>query len=119
MVDERRHLRFSLPFTVVPAGDVVHLVAGEDLRFTLSGPAFGAWGAAFLRRWDGRSSVGALLKSLPSEHRPSAQQLITQLLGERVLVEATPTEAPEQVSGTVQVHGASPLAERVRQQLAA
>ena len=35
--------RLALPYTVVAERDVVHLVAGEDHRYTLSGAGLEAW----------------------------------------------------------------------------
>ena len=81
------HLRLSLPYTLVPDGDRVHLIAGEDVRTTLKGSGLSEWLPAL---FEGLStfSLGEALDHVPQGHREQARDLIERLLGERVLTEA-------------------------------
>lgn len=93
---------------------MVHLVAGEDLRFTLQAAALETWAPAFLRRLDGTTPTATILADLPRERRSAAERLIQQLSSERLLVEATPEQTPEPLRGAARVHGDGVLAERVQ-----
>jgi bacteriocin biosynthesis cyclodehydratase domain-containing protein len=86
----------ALPFTVLTCADTVRLVAGEDFRYTLSGPGLDQWLPDFLTRLDGRTPLDEALSRLPEALRGSAQQLVNRLYGERVLIDgaAADTHAP-------------------------
>lgn len=79
--------RLSLPYTVIPDGDRVHLVAGEDARTTLSGRALGEWLPELLGRLEGRT-LGEALTGLPPTVHERALGVLERLLGERILIEA-------------------------------
>lgn len=81
-----RYPRLALPFTVIPAADQIHLVAGEDVRYTLRIRPAAAL-ADLLRRCDGRRSLDSLLEEQSPELRDAARSLLERLLAERVLVE--------------------------------
>jgi bacteriocin biosynthesis cyclodehydratase domain-containing protein len=83
----------ALPFTIVPSPDQVRLLAGEDFRYTLNGPALDTWLPAWLRLIDGRRTVDELLALLPEERRPVARRLVERLYDERVLVEGPASAA--------------------------
>ena len=77
----------ALPFSVLPARDTVRLVAGEDVRFTLSAPGVETWLPALFAALDGRPLEEALGAVEPAR-RDEARRLIDRLRGERVLVDA-------------------------------
>jgi bacteriocin biosynthesis cyclodehydratase domain-containing protein len=79
--------QLSLPFTVIPQGDSLHLIAGEDVRYTLrlSHPAQVA--ASLLRACDGTRTAEQLLSTVPEEFRSAGGDLLTRLAGERILRE--------------------------------
>lgn len=77
----------ALPFSVLPAKDVVRLVAGEDVRYTLAAPGVETWLPALFAALDGRPVEEALAAVEPSR-REEARTLIDRLRGERVLVDA-------------------------------
>ncbi len=82
-----RRPRLAYPFTVLTEPDTVRLVAGEDYRYTLTGPCLEQWLPALLGRMTGGESLAALLGALPPERRDAAAQLVQHLYGERVLVD--------------------------------
>jgi len=114
VIAARRHLRLALPFAVLSDAGAVHLVAGEDFRYTLRGPDLVAWLPSFLRALDGSRTIDSLIEALPGAERRRASELVRQLLGERVLVEALPVQAPERVLGRALVHGDGSLASALR-----
>jgi bacteriocin biosynthesis cyclodehydratase domain-containing protein len=92
-MSNHRRPRLALPFTILPAPDVVRLVAGEDFRYTLTGPGLDGWLPGWLAELDGRSSLDEALARLPPAHRGPAQQLVERLYGERVLIDGTAADA--------------------------
>lgn len=91
----------ALPFSVLPARDVVRLVAGEDVRYTLSAPGLEGWLPALLAALDGRLLEDAL-QAVPAERREEARRLVERLRGERVIVEA-PARAAHRPAADVRV----------------
>src|SRR5262250_3103861 len=88
MPDPRpRRPRPALPFTVLTDADTVRLVAGEDVRYTLTGPGVDGWLPALLAGCDGRRPLDDLLARVEESLRPAARDLIDRLYGERVLVD--------------------------------
>jgi bacteriocin biosynthesis cyclodehydratase domain-containing protein len=77
----------TLPFTIVPSANQVRLIAGEDFRYTLDGPALETWLPAWLPLLDGGHTLDELLALLPEERRGGARQLVERLYGERVLID--------------------------------
>jgi bacteriocin biosynthesis cyclodehydratase domain-containing protein len=88
-----RRPRLALPFTVLTAPDTVRLVAGEDFRYTLSGPKLDTWLPAWLARLDGRTPLADLIQRLPDSHRAAARELADRLYGERVLIDGAAADA--------------------------
>jgi bacteriocin biosynthesis cyclodehydratase domain-containing protein len=82
-----RRPRLALPFTVLTERDTVRLVAGEDFRYTLTGPALDRWLPAWLADLDGTAPLEQALERLPEAHRAAARQLVDRLYGERVLID--------------------------------
>ncbi len=99
----------ALPFTVLTGPDQVRLVAGEEFRFTLSGPALETWLPLFLHQLDGRRSLDEALAGLSPTHQAAARQLLERLAGERLLVEGPLELAPRPASLTLLVEGAGAL----------
>jgi bacteriocin biosynthesis cyclodehydratase domain-containing protein len=88
-----RYPRLALPFTILTGRDTVRLVAGEDFRYTLSGPNLESWLPGWLAGLDGRTPLDAALAQLPEAHRDPARQLVDRLYGERVLIDGTAADA--------------------------
>lgn len=82
-----RRPRLAYPFTVLTAPDTVRLIAGEDFRYTLTGPGLDRWLPRLVTRLTGADTLEALLTELPEEHRQAARELVEGLYGERVLVD--------------------------------
>jgi bacteriocin biosynthesis cyclodehydratase domain-containing protein len=82
----------ALPFTVLGGTDQVRLVAGEEFRFTLGGPALESWLPAWLQNLDGRRTLDEALALLPAERRQAGRTILERLAGERLLVDG-PVEA--------------------------
>jgi bacteriocin biosynthesis cyclodehydratase domain-containing protein len=82
-----------LPFTILTDRDTVRLVAGEDFRYTLTGPELDIWLPDWLARLDGRTPLAEALGSLPEAQREPARQLVDRLSGERVLIDGTSLDA--------------------------
>ena len=99
-IDERR-ARLALPFTLVRAPDLLRLVGGEAFRYTLRGPGIERWGSTLLGAFEHGAQIGEALATIPAEHRDAARTLVTDLYGERVLVDAPadplPAPAPPQI----------------------
>jgi bacteriocin biosynthesis cyclodehydratase domain-containing protein len=89
----QRRPRLALPFTVLTGPDVVRLVAGEDFRYTLTGPGLDDWLPGFLAGLDGRTPLAEALRRLPEDRRGPAEQLVDRLYGERVLIDGTAQDA--------------------------
>src|SRR5271166_6198770 len=64
---------------------MVHLVGGEDVRFSIRAKGLAAGFAALLKQCDGNTPVETLLLELPELDRPRARQLLDRLYGERIL----------------------------------
>jgi bacteriocin biosynthesis cyclodehydratase domain-containing protein len=93
MNPDRCRPRLALPFTVLTGPDTVRLVAGEDFRYTLTGPGLDAWLPDWLAGFDGRVSLETALDRLPDKRRTPARQLVDRLFGERVLIDGTAIDA--------------------------
>jgi bacteriocin biosynthesis cyclodehydratase domain-containing protein len=88
----------ALPFTVLTERDTVRLVAGEDFRYTLTGPGLDRWLPEWLAGCDGRRTLAESLASVPEAYRATAESLADRLYGERVLIDA-PAGAAHPVAG--------------------
>lgn len=107
-------LRPSLPFTVLPGTDAVHLVAGEDVRYLLEAPELERWFPALFARLDGRRTTGEVLAALPEARRADALEIVGRLLAERVLAPADAPSAHVAEQRRIVVEGKGPLAEALR-----
>lgn len=88
-----RRPRPALPFTVIAEPDAVHLVAGEDVRYTLRGPKIDRWLPGLLDRCDGSRAVDDVLAAVAPAHRDAAREAIDRGYGERILVDGSAEEA--------------------------
>lgn len=108
-----RRLRFAMPFGTATEPDCVHLIGGEDVRFSLRAPGIERWLPALLQQLARGESDAELLRSLPEHRRDAARELVEQLVGERVLVlDSVPRAAGR--AWAPEVLGEGRLAERVR-----
>ncbi len=106
--------RLALPFTVIPDGESLHLIAGEDVRYSIRAKSLVPGLAEVLRRCDGRDSLDTLLLELPEADRDAARQIVERLYGERILIDG-PVEqlsVANQYQPAVEGHGE--LADRLR-----
>lgn len=103
-----RRLGLALPFTILAKGDTVWLIAGEDFRYTLSGPALGTWLPGLLRTLNGRL-VADLLTDFPAEQRATAAECLERLYGERVLIDVPAEQAHRPAAHRLQLEGTGPL----------
>jgi bacteriocin biosynthesis cyclodehydratase domain-containing protein len=100
-------LRLAWPFTILTRPDTVHLVAGEDFRYTLTGPGLDGWLPELLARLDGRTPLDAAIGQLPDNLRATAGQLTARLVGERVLVNGSVMDAHRPVRYRLAVAGSA------------
>lgn len=89
----QRRPRLALPFTILSARDTVRLVAGEDFRYTLTGPDLEGWLPGWLAGLDGGTPLHAALDRLPECRREQARQIVDRLYGERVLIDGAALDA--------------------------
>jgi bacteriocin biosynthesis cyclodehydratase domain-containing protein len=99
----------ALPFTFLTSADQVRLVAGEDLRYTLTGPQIEQWLPDWLASLDGSRTLTQALAELPENTRESAGRLASRLLGERVLVDGPACAAHVGASYRLLIEGSGPL----------
>jgi bacteriocin biosynthesis cyclodehydratase domain-containing protein len=116
---DTRRPRLAYPFTVLAQPDTVRLVAGEDHRYTLTGPGLDRWLPALFARFTGAWPLGKLLDDLPDEQRRQARLLVERLYGERVLVDSGAAEAHVARAWGCTVTGQGALCERLRSALPA
>jgi bacteriocin biosynthesis cyclodehydratase domain-containing protein len=90
---DTRRPRLALPYTILTEPDTVRLVAGEDFRYTLTGPGLERWLPDLLAHLDGRRPVGEALRALAEADRVPALQLVERLYGERILADAPAASA--------------------------
>jgi len=84
--------RLALPFTIVADRNTVHLIAGEDMRYSVRAGEITTQLAELLRRCDGCQPLESLLGTVAESDRAAARELIGRLYGERILFDG-PVEA--------------------------
>jgi bacteriocin biosynthesis cyclodehydratase domain-containing protein len=105
---DTRRPRLALPYTILTEPDTVRLVAGEDFRYTLTGPGLERWLPDLLARLDGRP-VGEALQPLAEADRRTARQLVERLYGERILADAPAAAAHAAAAYRLAPEGTGPL----------
>lgn len=118
MTDRMRAFpRLALPFTVITAEGRLHLIHGEDVRYSLTAGAWAEHAAVLLRQCDGSQPVDTLLAAAPAEFRGLLERLVEQLWSERVLAPG-PAEAAH-VAGdwALEVTGGGLLFQSLAQQV--
>ncbi len=110
--------RLALPFTIVPRGDAVLLVAGEDVRLTLRVERAAEWVPALLAGCDGARALADVIAQVPTPFAPAARQLLSDLAGERVLVDGGPEDRPAPAAPAFAIAGTGRLADALRARLA-
>jgi len=109
-----RRPRLALPFTILAESDTVRLVAGEDLRYTLSAAGIERWLPDLLAALDGRRCVAELLRGVAPDCHAPALQLLERLYGERILVDGLAAERHSAASYPLAVAGTGWLADALR-----
>ena len=89
-----RRLIPALPLTIASDGGAVWLVAGEDLRWTIEGPAVERWLPVALEGLDGDRTLNEVIETLDAAARPHARDVLRALEEERVLIEVSTVAAP-------------------------
>jgi bacteriocin biosynthesis cyclodehydratase domain-containing protein len=105
-----RRPRLALPFTILTTPNTVRLVAGEDFRYSLTGPALEQWLPGLLKQLDSRRTVDELVGSLDESRRAAARDIIARLYGERVLIDRAAQERHEAAECQLVVEGVGSLA---------
>lgn len=101
--------KLAYPFTILKGQDVVRLVAGEDYRYTLSGPGVDGWLADWLVLLDGSKTLEQILAPLPADRQTIAIQVIERLYGERVLVDGSAIQAHAAHTYRIEAEGSGEL----------
>src|SRR5262249_36115796 len=102
-------------FTILPGPDRVRLVAGEDLRYTLTGPGLETWLPAWLAHLDGTRTAEELLALLPQERRGDALEVLAGLYGERVRGDGPAVPARVPARWAIRREGTGILADKLRE----
>jgi len=108
------HPRLALPFTVIADGELLHLIAGEDVRYSIRAGSFAADLALLLRRCEGRDPLDVLLLELPNADRADARKLIERLYGERILIDGPVEQLSVANHYRLAVEGRGELAKRMK-----
>lgn len=87
-MNENTPVCFAWPLTVVADRTQVHLIAGEDIRYTLPEATPTESFLAWLRSFEVPQTMAASLAALPAAEQVQARQWAEQLQRERVLVPA-------------------------------
>lgn len=111
-LSERRP-RLALPFTMLRAADRVRLVAGEDLRYELTGAGVEQWAPDFLTHLAGRRGLDEIVGELDQRWRAAAVELVERLYGERVLVDGIAEDVHRAARFAIAVTGSGELRRRV------
>jgi bacteriocin biosynthesis cyclodehydratase domain-containing protein len=114
-----RRPRLALPYTILSGPDTVRLVAGEDFRYTLSGPGVEHWLPGFLAGLRGVETLAQALARLDEPQRGLALELAARLYGERVLVDGPVQAAHVAGEYRLAVEGAGPLRDELERAVAA
>ncbi|MFM9960892.1 MAG: TOMM precursor leader peptide-binding protein [Planctomycetaceae bacterium] len=107
------HPRLALPFTVIADGELLHLIAGEDVRYSVRAGSLATGLAVLLQRCEGRDSLDALLLELPEAERSAARSLIERLYGERILIDGSVEQLAAANEYRLAVEGRGELADRL------
>ena len=100
--------------TIIAVEDQVHLVCGEDVRYSVRAEGLAAPLADLLCKCDGRTPLDSLLRGLADDEIARARDLIDRLRGERILVDGPIEAAMEATAYRPAVEGSGPIAERLR-----
>lgn len=93
MMDPHVPLCFSWPFSLVFEPGRLHLIAGEDVRYSLVIPEGQTWIAEWLSSFSQPHTVQQKIAALAASDQPMARGLLDRLCEERILVPATALQA--------------------------
>src|SRR5687767_8136088 len=77
--------RLALPFTLLPDGETLFLIAGEDIRYAFRTGSLTKPLVQLLARCDGTSPLTQMLATVPETDRPAVLALLDRLTAERLL----------------------------------
>lgn len=106
--------QLAVSFTIIAEGDMVHLIGGEDLRYTVRAGEASVELVGLLHRCDGSARLDHLLEMIPARHQDVVRQLVERLASERVLAPGQPEQAVSGCSHWLVVEGRGPLCERLK-----
>ena len=104
----------ALPFTVIADGELLHLIAGEDVRYSIRAGSLASSMSSLLRRCDGRTLLSTLLLEVPDADREAARKLMERLYGERILIDGPVEGLLIPNSFRLAVEGRGELADRLK-----
>ncbi len=107
----QRRPRLAYSFTILTDKNTVRLVAGEDYRYTLTGPDLDGWLPPLLKLLVGKETIAELLAPLTNVQRQAAIEAFAHLFGERVLVDGAAADAHRARKFRLAIHGQCKLAE--------
>ena len=93
LVSVPRRPCLALPFTVLAGADAVHLVAGEEFRYTLNGPGLEALASRLALPDDGPVHARRAVARVGRARARAALAAVERLAGERVLIDGPAVEA--------------------------
>ena len=106
--------RLAAGFSVVPGGDTVWLVAGEDVRLALRGDAVTSWLPGVLAACNGTRTLDDVVAIAPADRRDDARDMLAGLVGERALVDGGALLAHQATPVAWEVEGTGALAGALR-----
>jgi bacteriocin biosynthesis cyclodehydratase domain-containing protein len=99
--------------TIISEDDHLHLICGEDVRYSIRADGLATPLAELLRKCDGRTPLHSLLEGLADEDQARARDLINRLWGERILVDGPVEAAQGAARYRAAAEGSGPLVQRL------
>ena len=117
-VERTRRLRPAQPVTIIALEDHVHLICGEDVRYSIHAEGLAAPLADVLGKCDGRTPLHRLLQDLGDDSQVRVCDMIDRLCGERILIEGPVERATPAGRHWPSVEGLGALAKRLHSPVA-
>jgi bacteriocin biosynthesis cyclodehydratase domain-containing protein len=107
-------LRPAQPVTIIALDDHVHLICGEDIRYTIRAEGLATPLADLLTKCDGCTPLDRLLDGFGDDGQARVRDIIDRLCGERLLIDGPVEAATPFGRHRLEVSGSGPLVERLR-----